>query len=455
MPKLSVAAVEKYKPGAARREIRDSLAPGLHLIIQPKPSGAKSWALRFRRPDGRPAKLTLGRVDLDDKETSDEPVIGGALTLRQARELANQIDRKRARGLDVVEEYQTKRRRQQDAAIDRAANTFGSCAREFFATYKTKHKQKPRRWREDASLFGLQYSAGADPATTEPEVVKGGLADSWRDKPVADIDGHDIHHAVDQARKLGADSRARKLHVALSAMFRWLLQHRRLTSNPAHGVWRPGPPADRERVLTAAEIVTFWQACDRLGPPYDALLKLLLLTGARLREAANMTRGELAPDGVWTIPGARTKNHRPLSLPLPALTRQIIASVPVVESKAGFVFTADGKRPVSGFSQMKQALDANMAEIAGQLVPEFRLHDLRRTFVTGLAALGVQLPVIERCINHISGSFGGIVAVYQKHEFTAEKTEALARWAKHVEGLVADRNNVVNLTKPTRRRGKS
>jgi hypothetical protein len=66
----------------------------LHLVIQPRPSGTKSWALRFRRPNGRSGKLTLGRVDLSGKETSDDPVMGGALTLGQARVLANQIDRK-------------------------------------------------------------------------------------------------------------------------------------------------------------------------------------------------------------------------------------------------------------------------------------------------------------------------------------------------------------------------
>jgi integrase len=451
MPKLSPAAIEKYKPGARRREIRDSLAPGLYLIVQPKPKGSKSWALRFRRPDKRPAKLTLGTVDLGS-EAKDAPVLGGALTLRQARELANQIDRQRAQGLDVVEEHQARRRRQQDAATTRAANSFGSCAREFFADYKTKHKARPRRWHEDAALLGLRYPPGTDPAIIEPQVIKGGLADTWRDKPVADIDGHNIHSAIDTARKQGADSRARKLHVALSSLFRWLVQQRRVTSNPAHGVWRPGPPAHRERVLTDAEIVTFWRACDRLGPPYNALFKLLLLTGCRLREVAKMTRGELV-DGVWTIPGQRTKNHRTLSLPLPPLALEIIAGVPVIAGEVGFVFTSNGLRPIGNFARAKALLDAAMAEIAGQPVP-FRLHDLRRTFVSGLAALGVQLPVIERCVNHISGSFGGIVGVYQKHEYTAEKAEALARWAKHISGLVADRANIVDLKKPARRRGK-
>ena len=368
MPKLTIAAVRKYTAQSKRREIPDAIARAA--------SGDPATAQRHSvvgfalSPAGwPPAKLTLGRVDLGDSETSDAPVIGGALTLRQARELANRIDRQRARGLDVVEEHQTKRRRQRDVAQDRATNTFGSWAREFFGSYKTKHKQRPRRWREDAALLGLQYPTDADPATFEPEVTKGGLADSWRDKPVATIDGHDIHRAVDQARKLGADSRARKLSRIVRHVPR-LLQQRRVTSNPAHGVWRPGLPADRERVLTDAEIVTFWKACDQLGPRYDALFKLPLLTGCRLREAARMTRGELV-NGVWTVPAGRTKNHRSLSLPLPPLALQIIARVPVIESAAGFVFTADGKRPVSGFSQMKQTLDAAMAEIAGHPVPEF------------------------------------------------------------------------------------
>ena len=73
--KLTAAAVKKYTAKAKRREIPDAL--GLYLVIQAKPSGAKSWALRFRRPDGRPAKLTLGPVDLSARETRDDPVIGG------------------------------------------------------------------------------------------------------------------------------------------------------------------------------------------------------------------------------------------------------------------------------------------------------------------------------------------------------------------------------------------
>ena len=448
MPVLTVASVQKYTATTKRREIPDARATGLYLVIQPKPSGAKSWALRFRRPKGQPAKLTLGRVDLAARETIDEPVLGAPLTLGQARELAAQIDRKRQRGIDVVEEHKAAEARKSAVATDRAANTFGTCAREFFADYRTrKHKQRPRRWRDDAALLGLRYKPGSDPASVEPEVIKGGLVSTWGDKPVADIDGHDLHTVVDEARKLGGDGRARKMHVTLSAMFQWLLQKLRITANPARGVYRPGPPEARERTLTDAEIASFWRACDQLGAPFGSLFQFMLLTGCRLREAANMTRGELTADGVWTIPSSRTKNHRTHTLALPPLAQQIISNLLVIESAAGYVFTTNGHTPVSGFSVAKRQLDAAIAKIAGHAIPEFRLHDLRRTFASGLAALGVQLPVTEKVLNHVSGSFGGIVGVYQKHEFTAEKAEALQRWASHVAGLVEGASKIVQLHK--------
>jgi len=443
--KLTAAAVRKHTPTSARREIPDSLAPGLRLVIQPRPSGAKSWAMRFRRPDGRPAKLTLGSVDLSDKEAADDPVLGAPLTLRQARQLAAEIDRKRARGVDVIEEHKAQRQRQRSETETRAVNCFGACARAFFTDYKTRRGQRPRRWRDEASALGLHYPPNSDPAKIEPVIVKGGLADIWASKPVAEIDAHDIHTVVSEARKHGNDGRARKRYAALSVLFSWLLRERRVAVNPCVGVWRPGPPPARERVLDNNEIVAFWRACDKIGTPYGAMFRLLLLTGCRLREAANMLHSELNGDGVWTIPGPRTKNSRILALPLPQLALDVIASCPAIEN-SDFVFTLSGQ-PLNGFSYAKRSLDKAMAEIIGRQV-DWRLHDLRRTAASGMAALGVQLPVIEKVLNHVGGSFGGVVGIYQRHTFALEKADALARWAKHLQGLVSRQpDNVVPMKK--------
>ena len=79
------------------------------------------------------------------------------------------------------------------------------------------------------------------------------------------------------------------------------------------------------------------------------------------------------------------------------------------------------------------------------VLPPWRLHDLRRTAASGMARLGVNLPVIERVLNHVSGSFGGIVGVYQRHEFQDEKRSALEAWGRFVTTLVNPEENIVEL----------
>lgn len=443
MPKLTEAAVKKYTAQKERREIPDNQS-GLRLVIQP--TGAKSWCMRFRRPNGVLAKLTLGPVELSDKkqETTDEPVLRAPLTLMQARQLANSIHRKRARGVDVVEEHKAKKKRDLAADIDRAANVFGSAAIQYIREYKTSNKRgndRPRRWRDTASLLGLRWQRDIDPAKTEPELITGGLAATWRDKPLATIDGHDIHTVVEQAL-LENESRARKLHASLSGMFTWLQRKRRVTSNPATGVTRPDAPRARERVLTDAEIVKFWKATDGVDATFGAALKLLLLTGARRGEVAGMRTDELS-DGTWSLPRDRTKNWRPHVVPLPALAREILAKVPKIEG--GYIFTTTGSSAISGWSKCKRALDKEM-----KLDKPWTLHDLRRTAASGMQRLGVRTEVIERALNHVSGSYHGVAGIYQRDPLSDEVRAALLRWSQHVAGLVAGKQDkVVKLRKTT------
>jgi integrase len=455
MPMLTDAAVRKYGSANERREISDTRAPGLRLIIQPRPSGAKSWAIRLRRPDGRTAKLTLGSVDLSEQENDEEPVLGGPLTLRAARQLANKIDRDRARGIDVIEEYKATRSRHNADSRDRAFNSFGKLAVEFFIDHKTKKWQtRPRRWREDAAILGLRWPRDCDDLLAqEPQIIKGGLADIWRDKPLASIDGHCIHSIVDEARKIGipglerhnrgvSENRARKMHSGLSNFFRWAVRMRKVMVNPCQGVWHPGAPPARERVLNDIEINTFWSATEDLGEPARSLLRILLLTGQRVNEVRGMRHDELRPEGDWVIPGTRTKNHRHHKLPLPQLVRETIACVPRIDGSP-FVFTATGKSPCWMGSKIKHAIDDAM----GNAVPHWRLHDLRRTCASGMQRLGVRVEVIERLLNHVSGSFAGVAGVYQRDPLSEEVGAALVRWSQHIAGLVSGGQKVVMLRK--------
>jgi integrase len=446
MPKvLTHAAVRKYRGGKTRREIRDGGAQGLSLVVQP--SGAKSWALRYRRPDGRPAKLTLGPVDFSGKEPSGEPVVGTPLSLASARALAAEQHRQRKRGIDVAAKYLSEKRQKAQASQVAASNTFAALARLHIDEYARPHT---RRWRDTARLLGFAYPNHGG----EPIMIKGGLADRWRNRGVASLDGGDLYGVIDETRRIGvpglarrrsgaSDTRARAMGAALSKLFSWLVEHRKIGLNPAVGMYKPKAPQPRDRVLSEAEIRWFWQGCDTLGEPFASLLKLLLITGCRRGEVAGMMHDELSEDGtIWTIPGARTKNGRQHLVHLPPLARAIIGAVSRVEGKAGYLFTTTGKSPVSGWSKIKRRLDTAMLALARAergphaVVGEWRLHDLRRTSATGMAELGIPPHIIEVVLNHISGHKAGVAGIYNRAEHSAERKAALELWAAHVKALV-------------------
>jgi len=191
------------------------------------------------------------------------------------------------------------------------------------------------------------------------------------------------------------------------------------------------------------------------------MVQLALLTGARRDEVRGITDRELKiADSLWKLPATRAKNHREHDIHLTDSALAIIEAVPRIKSKAGLLFTTTGETPPSGFSNSKERLDRLMLKYAREEAAErgddpskvqiapWVLHDLRRTIASGMARLGIQLPVIERCLNHISGSFGGIVGVYQRHTFADEKRTAFEAWSNHVTGLTsAPQTNVVALPK--------
>jgi integrase len=146
-----------------------------------------------------------------------------------------------------------------------------------------------------------------------------------------------------------------------------------------------------------------------------------------------MRWSELAPDlTAWTLPRERTKNNEPHTVPLVSAVRAILAGLPRFEG-SDFVFTTTGRTPISGFSRAKINLDAAITEMnGGKPIPPWRLHDLRRTFATNMAKLGASLPVVEKLLNHVSGTFGGVQGIYQRHDFADEKRAALECWAQHL-----------------------
>jgi integrase len=165
-----------------------------------------------------------------------------------------------------------------------------------------------------------------------------------------------------------------------------------------------------------------------------------------------MTDAELRGDNLWQLPGSRVKNGRAHDVPLSEAARDVLASVKRAKAEAGFVFSTNGETAVSGFAKAHKHLAEAMVEIASKEAGEpveiarWTYHDLRRSAATGMARLGVAVRTTEAVLNHVSGTGGGIVAVYQRHDHAAEKREALEAWSRYVLSLTQDKpGNVIDL----------
>jgi integrase len=413
--KLTALNVETWKRSAARQEILDR--DGLYFIVQP--SGVKSWALRYRRKsDGKSVKHTIGTFPM--------------LSLKDARSAATELRAEIERGADPHGAKVTARRRA--AEVD---DSFETVVRRYIADYR-RHR---RSWEWTARLLGLTMDG-----TTDLAVIRDGstdqrgrrrlsLADRWGTRRISDITDADVVDVLDRVSG-HAPILANRLHAVLSAFFSWAKGKRLVAVNPCTGLDRPAKEQSRDRVLDDKELRKVWSAAGELGHPYTGIVKLLILTGQRRNEIADLHWSEIDLDErVLHLPKERTKNARPHDVPLSAQALAVIAGLrPLPDAER--VFTVK-RKPVTGFSRMKERLD----EASG--VTEWTIHDLRRTVASGLQRLGVRLEVTEAVLNHRSGSTAGIVGVYQRHDYAAEKRDALQRWADHVDALVGGRKGEV------------
>ena len=256
-------------------------------------------------------------------------------------------------------------------------------------------------------------------------------------RPAADLDRATAVRALDQLVKSGAPVMAARAGNYLSACYAWAEQRGTIAVNPFMRLSRKATTR-RERVLSDAEIAAVWRAA--ASPHgFHAIVRLLMLTGQRREEIAAMTWAELAPDlSTWTIPGERTKNHLAHIVPLSKQAQAIVMAQPRFNANS-HVFAGRGSGPWRNFPKPKAELD----RLSG--VENWVLHDLRRTCATGLQKLGVRLEVTEAVLNHVGGSRGGIVGVYQRHDWADEKKAALQSWADRVEAIVAGRGEASNV----------
>jgi integrase len=391
---LTARALHAIKPGKARKEIPDAYLRGLYFIVQP--SGMKSWAIRYRHGK-RTRKHTIGSYP--------------AIDLKSARDLAAKALRAVAEGRDPGHEKAQSRATKIDTVDGAVAQ---------FIERHCKQANRPGTAEGTERLLRLQ------------------VLPRWRGRSVDSITRRDVLDMVDRVIDAGTPVAANRTLTVVKTFFNWCVGRDIIAASPCTGLKPPTTERARDRILTDNELCLVWRAAEKVGWPFGPMVQMLILTGQRRAEVAKMQWGELdLKTRLWTLPRERVKNDWPHSVPLSPLAMSILRPVPRIAGP--FVFTTNGQTASSGFSVAKKRFDARLPAD----MPPWRWHDLRRTLASGMARLGVNLPTIEKVLNHVSGSFGGIVSVYQHHDFADEKRRALEAWAEHVTTLVANNGATV------------
>jgi integrase len=395
---LTQRKLEAIKPGKMRVEYPDKLVPGLRFVIQPKPSGATSWIVRSRI-HGKPFKLKLG-----DWQPGDQPL----LSLSSARELAREAIIAAKAGEDP--------RGKREVVRNKVEAEIVNTLRHVCETYLAREGKKLRTFdQRRRMLTRLVYP-------------------TLGSRPIDTITRGELIRLEDEIEDKSGTRSADMVHAFLSKIMGWhALRHEDYRSPIVRGMKR-GKPLEtaRTRILSDDELRRVWAATVEMQGPFPALVRFLLLTGARRGEASEMRFDELDDTGNWVLPASRNKTKLELLRPLSRAAQDVLATLPRF-ADCPYCFTY-GRRPLTGFSAHKAVLDARSG------VTGFVLHDLRRTARSLMSRASIHPDISERCLGH---TIPGVRKVYDRYEFRVEKAAAYEALAGLIERIVNPQPNVL------------
>ena len=366
----------------------DAGLPGFGVKVTPQ--GRKVFLVLYRLAGAgsRLRKYTVGPY--------------GKITLPMARAQAQKIFAARLDGRDPAEEKKQSRRRM---VVDRIDDLVESFIQEHVSQTGTKNRIS--------------------------NLLRRDVVPHWGGRSIHEIKKRDVSDLVSLISQRNVHAGHRLLKT-LKTLFRWCVGRAVIDFSPAEGLSSGYRENSRDRVLTDQELATIILAARQVPPPYGGIVELLALTGQRRQEVCKLKWDELDEKSrTWSIPASRTKNKKAHIVHLSEPAWKVIAQRPA----GTYVFGTSGVKHFQAYSKSKRALD----ELSG--ITGWRLHDLRRTVVSGMARLGVPPHVADKILNHQEGTISGVAAVYQRHEFLAERKEALDRWGAHVERTVQTFSN--------------
>lgn len=419
-------------PDRAEVIVFDLALKGFGVRVKPKGPPVFVFEYKARTAAGwRTRRITLG-------------TFGDDVTTAEARKRAQRYKGQVSDQRDPVAE-----RRERDAAKQAAeASQKAAAARAAYTVDTLIGQWEVHHLAERSASYRL----------TMPRLMRAALAD-WLAAPADTLRREDAVRVLDAAKAQRGPIAANRFQAVARACWGWAVKRGALEVNPWQQVPRPSRETARERVLADWELAALWRAAAGLGEPWPGIVRILLLTGQRRGEVAGMRWDELDLEAaLWTLPGERTKNGRPHTVPLAPAALEVLRGVNRRKG-AELVFEGARRTVPSGFGRVADALTTALAaeaKAAGRSAAPWVIHDIRRTVATGLQRLGVRLEVTEAMLNHVSGSRSGIVGVYQRHGWEREKAAAAEAWAAHLLAEVAGGEagrNVVELDSARRAQG--
>lgn len=420
--KLTKTVVEAIAPADRDVYVWDSLLPRFGVRVTP--AGARIYLVQYRAKAAPGERAKTRRITIGQH--------GKPWTVEKARDEAKPLLAVVDLGRDPFaerEEEREARRRAGEEAAQRA---------------QAAELRQRDSFEAVAERFAEQCKANRSGEETA-RLIRFDAIPAWKGRHIAEVRRSDVADLMDTISKR-SPAVARATFSALTALFAWCEKRDLITASPCVGAHAPPRPDARDRVLSDDELRLVWQGAGRLGFPFGPVVKLLMLTGQRRAEVAGMTWAELDLDkATWRIPKERAKNGKAHEVDL---SPQALAIIEELEQGGTYLFPARGEGAVRGFSATKRKLDGLVEDVrreeaaeAGKPAPEepiaeWRLHDLRRTAATGMAGMNFPPHVVERVLNHISGTQSGLVGVYQRHEYRAERKAALLAWGAHVQAVV-------------------
>lgn len=401
--KLTAAFVDKVTTDK-QIDFYDENTSGLGLRVSP--GGAKTFFYRYRF-NGKNRRYSISRYSKK------------GFPLSKARIKVDELRSNVKKGGDPVGEEQDKKRSNRIKAI--GEKTFGELAQEFKAIHLKSLREETQE--EHSRIIDVELTP-----------VLGKLLAKQVDK------SHIIPLLDNKAIKDGKATMANRIRARLHTIYEFGIQRGIVEVNPVTSI-KPYPDGEtkRDRYYSEKEIWLLWKAFNQISQPASSILKILLLTGQRKTETMKMEWGHINGN-IWTIPKHLAKGNRIHDVPLSNAAMKIINFMKTVNGNKKYVFTSPVKSdsPITDISRSIEYI--RKYKLDDFLVPDFKMHDLRRTAATHMAKHKVSRTVLGKILNHkgMAGD-GQVTAIYDRHEYMKEKRQALQKWESHLNEIITNK----------------